>query len=273
MTGTAPFAAGPGRRSIFLKGTQLLRRTTNKIRPPLPLFRVLNRDKERFECPICAYQGPLADFRSFGGFRRHAICPNCGSFERHRLQYLVLKDVLGIINDQELRVLHFAPEPAFRRMFALRFTRYETADLFMEGVDHKVDIRDLPFEDASYDFVFASHVLEHIRDDRKAVKEIRRVLRPGGIAILPVPIVCKKTIEYPDANPYEGGHFRAPGPDYFDRYREHFRRVEAYGSDSFPEKYQVHVYEDRTRWPNPECPLRPPMQGEKHSDFVPVCHV
>jgi SAM-dependent methyltransferase len=158
-------------------------------------------------------------------------------------------------------------------MFSARFAQYETADLFMSGVDHHVDIRDLPFEDATYDFVFASHVLEHIREDMRAIREIRRVLRPKGIAVLPVPIVCEKTIEYPDANPYEAGHMRAPGVNYFERYKECFERVEVWSSASVPEKWQPFIYEDRTSWPTRECPLRLPMQGYRHQDFVPVCYV
>ena len=171
-----------------------------------------------------------------------------------------------------LKMLHFAPEKSFRQMFSQQFAKYETADLFMEGVNHKVDIQDLPFEDGTYDFIFASHVLEHIRDDRRAIKEIHRTLRPNGIAVLSVPIVCDKTIEYPEANPYEAGHVRAPGVDYFERCKEYFGRVEIHGSDSFPPKYQTFVYEDRTGWPIPACPLRPPMQGTKHADFVAVCY-
>jgi hypothetical protein len=70
----------------------------------------------------------------------------------------------------EIKVLHFAPEEAFKRIFSRRFQQYETADLFMRGVDHKVDIRNLPFKDATYDFVFASGVLEHISMIRKLYK-------------------------------------------------------------------------------------------------------
>jgi SAM-dependent methyltransferase len=258
--------------SNLLKGTQLFRRVRNKIRPPEPLFRLLNRNQERFECPICGYEGPFASLSNWGGFRKHAICPRCDGYERHRLQYLVMRDVLSVFSGRETTMLHFAPEKFFTQMFSRRFTRYETADLFMEGVDHKVDIPDLPFEDGTYDFIFASHVLEHIRDDSRAIKEIRRVLRPNGIAVLPVPIVCEKTIEYPQANPYEAGHVRAPGRDYFERYKEHFGSVQVYASDSFSQKYQTFVYEDRSRWPTLECPLRPPMLGRKHADFVPVCY-
>jgi predicted SAM-dependent methyltransferase len=168
-------------------------------------------------------------------------------------------------------MLHFAPEEFLRQIFSRRFVEYETADLFMAGVDHKVDIQQLPFDDGSYDLVFASHVLEHIQDDMQALKEIRRILRPGGCAVLPVPIVSEHTIEYSEPNPYEAGHVRAPGPDYFDKYKQFFRRVDVHSSDSFPAEHQLFVYEDRTQWPTPECPMRRPMQGEKHADFVPVC--
>jgi len=171
-----------------------------------------------------------------------------------------------------MSMLHVAPEPFLRDFFVTRFGTYETADLHMEGVDHRIDLCHLPFVDATYDCVFASHVLEHIEDDTSALREIRRVLRPNGIAILPVPLVSERTIEYPEPNPNESNHVRAPGPDYFDRYRAYFARVDTYQSDMFPEKYQLFIYEDRTAWPTPECPLRLPMQGKRHIEVVPVCH-
>jgi SAM-dependent methyltransferase len=259
-------------RSMILTGTQLLRRIRGKIQTPIPLLKILHRREEWFECPICTYSGPFATLNAFAGSRKYAICPQCKGLERHRLQYLVLTEILGGLGGQ-IKMLHIAPEKFFRQMFSSRFAQYETADLFMEGVDHKVDIRDMPFEDKTYDFVFASHVLEHVREDRTAIKEIRRVLRPNGVAMLPVPIVCEQTIEYPDANPYEAGHVRAPGVDYFEKYKEFFKRVEVWSSDSVPQRHQPFVYEDRARWPTAECPLRPPMQGRKHADYVPVCYV
>ena len=223
----------PG-RSTVLTGIQIIRRVRSKLRPPLPIFKMLHRGEEQFECPVCNYQGPFVTFNWFAGVRKHAICPKCESLERHRLQYLALKNVLNDLGDREMRMLHFAPEPFFQEMFSERFEPYETADLFMNGVNHKVDIQNLPFEGGSYDFVFASHVLEHIQDDVKAIREIRRVLRPNGVAVLPVPIVSERTIEYPEANPHEGGHVRAPGLDYFDKYKQFFGRVEVYSSESFP---------------------------------------
>jgi SAM-dependent methyltransferase len=131
----------------------------------------------------------------------------------------------------------------------------------------------LPFANGSYDVVYASHVLEHIKDDALAIAEIRRILRPNGIAILPVPIVGGRTVEYDEPNSAEHGHVRAPGLDYYDRYRKVFSEVKVFSSEEFDPGYQVFVYEDRSHWPTPEMPLRLPSDGVRHADFVPVCSV
>jgi SAM-dependent methyltransferase len=251
---------------------QLFSRLKNKLHPPLPLFRFLNSTKERFECPVCHYDGPFADVNGFAGPRKHARCPQCSALERHRLQYLVLMDIFRSMDVSQMKVLHFAPEPFFKSLFLNRFGKYETAELCMKGVDYHVDIQNLPFKDETYDFIFASHVLEHVPDDKKAVQEIRRILKPNGIAVLPVPVVCEITVEYPEANPDEAYHFRAPGMDYFKRYETHFENVEVRTSDALPGKHQPFIYEDRSVWPTKACPLRPAMRGDKHSDFVPICH-
>lgn len=251
----------------------LLHRLKNKIRLPAPLFKAVNRAKPPFECPVCHYHGPFRDFNSFAGLRRHVECPRCGTLERHRVQYLVVTEILDRLDTSKMRMLHVAPEPFFRKFFAGRFGRYETADLCMKGVDYHVDLQHAPFPDATYDFIFASHVLEHIPDDQKAIREIRRVLKPGGLAILPVPVICEKTVEYPAANPKEAWHMRAPGLDYFEKFKPHFSRVETRTSDSLPEKFQPYIFEDRSIWPNAAAPLRPPMPGARHIDVVPICYV
>jgi SAM-dependent methyltransferase len=243
-----------------------------KKRIKLSVFRFRARKKEKFECPICGYRGPFMDITPITGLRKHAQCPNCSALERHRIQYLVANDVLKNIDPSNMKMLHFAPESFFREFFSRRFGEYETADLTMQGVDHCVDLQQLPFADQTYDFVFASHVLEHVPDDLKAILEIRRILKPNGIAILPVPIVAENTIEYPEPNPHEHFHVRAPGLDFFVRYEIRFSKVEKFSSDILPERYQLFIYEDRTRWPTRECPLRPSMKGEKHIDIVPVCY-
>lgn len=248
-----------------------MRKIINRV--ALSTFFLGNLNKERFECPICCYNGPFVDLNLPTGFRKHAKCPKCSCLERHRIQYLVAKKVLNGIDTSTLKMLHFAPEIFFIEFFSKQFSQYETADLSMNDVDHKVDLQELPFEDQTYDFVFASHVLEHIPNDKKAISEIRRILKPNGITILPVPIVADRTIEYPEPNQAESNHVRAPGFDYFDRYSRYFSKIEKYSSDSFPNIYQLHVYEKRNLWPTKQCPLLLPVEGYKHVDIVPVCYV
>lgn len=239
----------------------------------LALLKLRQPGRDTFECPACGYVGPFLDVNPPTGLRRHAQCPQCNCLERHRVQLAVMDEVLNQRDAHAMRMLHISPEPFLRRRFAARFGQYETADLEMTDVDYRVNLCDLPFEDTTYDCVYASHVLEHIADDTRALSEIRRVLRPNGIAILPVPIVAPATIEYPVANPREFGHVRAPGPDYFEKYERYFAVVRRYYSDAVPARYQPFIYEDRSQYPSEACPLRPAMSGERHSDVVPVCYV
>ena len=236
------------------------------------LFKLQNLNQEQFSCSVCNYTGPFKSIHPPTGTRKHAQCPKCHALERHRIQYLVVDQLLAQMDTSGQTMLHFAPEAFFRQYFTSKFGKYETADLCMPEVNYKVDLQELPFADHSYDFVFASHVLEHIPNDTQAISEIRRILKPNGIAVLPVPLVAETTIEYPEANPNEEYHVRAPGLDYFERYKPYFSRVDQISYDLLPSKYQLYVYEDRSHWPTEECPLRKTMQGEKFLDIVPVCY-
>lgn len=226
--------------------------------------------KGKYECPVCGYRGTFVNHEGSTGSRTLAKCPTCGSLERHRLQILVLKELVERFDFSTMKVLHFAPEKFLSDFFRRHFADYTSADLNMHGVDFTVDLQELPFYDSVYDLIFASHVLEHIPDDLKAMKEIRRVLKPGGIAVLPVPIIASTTVEYPKPNPLEEYHCRAPGLDYFEKYGQVFREVKIYSSNMFDGKYQLFIYEDRTKLLN-HVPLRPVMPGKMHRDFVPIC--
>jgi SAM-dependent methyltransferase len=236
-------------------------------------FRLRHAGEPAFDCPLCAYHGPFRTVRPATGPRAHAACARCGTLERHRLQYLVARQLFAGPDTARLRCLHFAPEAVFRPWFATLFARYETADISGIDVDHTVDLQSLPFAPASYDVVYASHVLEHVRDDAAAIAGIRRILAPGGVAILPVPVVGPRTVEYPAPNPHETLHVRAPGPDDFDRYRPHFARVDVHRSEDVPARFQPFVHEDRSGYPDERSPLRLPETGTRHPDFVPVCYV
>ena len=126
--------------------------------------------------------------------RWDARCPQCGSRERHRLTHLWITEGGGN-KLAGMRVLHFAPERAVARQMRDN-PLYETADLHQKGVTHRIDITGVPLPDASYDVVIAHHVLEHIDDDHQAMRELFRLLKPGGTAVLSVPINATRAHTY-----------------------------------------------------------------------------
>lgn len=227
--------------------------------------------KPTHRCPLCGYAGLFKSYGGTAGVREHAQCPRCGSLERHRLQALSLDKLALPIVGATGNALHFAPEPFMTKRLRPLFQRYVTSDLVMDGVDLRADITNLPFDNESFDLVFASHVLEHVADDAAAIREVARVLVKGGLALLPVPIVSPgATVEYGAPNELEDGHVRAPGLDYFERYSAVFGEVTVYSSRDFPEEFQTFVYEDRGHRSS-GMPSRPTGDVGPHLDYVPVC--
>lgn len=142
-------------------------------------------------CPICENFSEI--FEPFGyALRADAMCPKCGSLERHRLSWLVIKEKpFDGIGDKKL--LHIAPEEVFRTKFENLFgDNYLTADISGENVKIKMDITDIQYPDNTFDYIYCSHVLEHIVDDRKAMRELCRVLKKDGWAIILVPLYYAK---------------------------------------------------------------------------------
>lgn len=185
----------------------------------------------RAQCPICGYSGVFLDHAG----RRRQVCPGCGSKARHRALEVALGDWTRRHGWMRVeRALHFAPEGCLKTTVAGLAETVITADLEPQGVDLAVDIRRLPFRDASFGLVIASHVLEHVLEDHLALAEIHRVLQPGGLAILLVPVTVEKTVEYGAVDPLRNEHVRECGPDYFDRYTAAGFDVELLRSDAFP---------------------------------------
>jgi SAM-dependent methyltransferase len=139
-------------------------------------------------CPLCGWNGP--EFLAVGrSARPNARCGNCGSLERHRAMFLYLRDETSVFT-APTRVLHFAPEASLRRVFErAQNIEYVTTDLEMPDVSIRMSIDDLLFRDGVFDCVVCSHVLEHVPDDYAAMREITRVLRPDGFALILVPIL------------------------------------------------------------------------------------
>jgi glycosyltransferase involved in cell wall biosynthesis/SAM-dependent methyltransferase/Tfp pilus assembly protein PilF len=137
-------------------------------------------------------------------------CSACGASDRERLYAFFLKlfyaklQETGNENEAPLKpgfMLHFAPEPALSRhiISANYFTHYKTVDMTMPGVDFHADLQCLPFDNDICDFFICSHVLEHVTDDRKAMKELYRITKPGGCGLLMTPVYpgIKQTLEDP----------------------------------------------------------------------------
>ncbi len=148
------------------------------------------------ECPCCG-----AHYREFLPHgrpeRRNSQCRRCDAVERHRLLFLYLKNRTDFFQSK-LRLLHFAPEHSFRKIFlALPNVKYVSTDYCGESDVH-MDITNLALSSQTVDAIICMHVLEHIPNDVRAMRELLRVLKPGGWAILQVPIDLKRAHTYED---------------------------------------------------------------------------
>lgn len=147
----------------------------------------------KVECNICGFKAnELAD----DGWHQGSICPGCGSSIRQRLLWQMLTEH-PVFNHRQIlagkKTLHFAPEKVLRQHIKKATGQYVSADFFAEGYDYpdidlNLDIASMPaIESDSVDCLIACDVLEHVPDDRQALHEIYRVLRPGGYCLLTVP--------------------------------------------------------------------------------------
>ena len=154
----------------------------------------------KLECPFCGWRlarflphghhhAVLAQLRVVGGgVRANAVCPMCFSMDRERLVYLYLRHHCRILQLHG-RVLHIAPERRLGGWLAsLPALHYIGADVAARRITCRMDVTDLPLPDRSVDAIICNHVLEHVPDDARALKEFHRVLKPSGFAVLQVPI-------------------------------------------------------------------------------------
>lgn len=224
---------------------------------------------DRFTDPIDGKSFRMFLPYGYGKQRNNVLSPSTLSLERHRLLWLYLKEETDFFQSEfgsdsfdkkpkiklrdaksssALKVLHFAPEQAFYKRFKnLKNFDYTTTDLFSPLADVKADICNLPFEDNSYDVILCNHVLEHIPDDAKAMKELYRVLKPSGMGIFQIPQDLTRTTTFADDTITDENerakifgqydHVRIYGRDYFDKLRSiGFRVVEEdYTSKISPE--------------------------------------
>jgi SAM-dependent methyltransferase len=116
--------------------------------------------------------------------RLNAECPYCTSLERIRNLLFYIENETPLLKEK-LRLLHFAPEwcllPVLKNAKNLD---YITADINPNLADYQVDIMDIPFPDESFDYIICAHVLGHVSDEKKAIRELFRVLKPDGVALI-----------------------------------------------------------------------------------------
>lgn len=194
------------------------------------------------ECPLCHWTG--LRFQPFGDPpRANALCPRCESLERHRLLDLFLERYRPSLLSNTKRLLHVAPEDSLRSLLASKVPSYVASDLDGEWVqvDLRLDIMLAPFASGAFDAVVCNHVLEHVTDDRRAMRELLRVVRPGGWAVLLVPLDLDTptTLEDPSVQTAaerrrlfgQHDHLRKYGADYVDRLEQAGFRVELVPGD------------------------------------------
>lgn len=162
--------------------------------------------------------------------RKNALAPHSMSLERHRLLWIYLKEKTDIFTSDK-KFLHIAPEYCFIRLFKKQKNlEYITGDLFSPWADVKIDVHKIPFDDNSFDIIMCNHVLEHVDNDKKAMEEFHRVLRPGGWGIFQVPIDYNReeTLEDPNIKSkkdrekhyWQADHVRLFGLDYGKKLKE-----------------------------------------------------
>lgn len=166
---------------------------------------------DAFECPVCGshlknfypiyksfprklremdFVYPLEHFETLN--LAAYSCPACDASDRERLYALFLRDRLATLQSgHRYRFIDFAPSLALSRLLrTFSNIEYRTADYFRPNVDDRVDISNMPlYADNSVDLFMCSHILEHVPDDRAAMRELYRILRPGGCGIVMVPLV------------------------------------------------------------------------------------
>jgi len=189
-----------------------------------------------------SYTDPI-DNRSFRKFlpygyenqRENVLSPSTLSLERHRLLWLYLKNETDFFTTKK-KVLHMAPEQCFVNRFKDLGHEYITADLNSPIADIRANITNLPFEENTFDIIFCNHVLEHIPDDTKAMKELYRVMKKGGMGVFQIPQDLNRETTFEDNSITDKkerakifgqyDHVRIYGLDYFTKLRSIGFKVE-----------------------------------------------
>ncbi len=189
-------------------------------------------------CPMCGCRRRRFLPYGYVTSREDALCPKCLSLERHRMIWLWLERNTGLFSERPT-LLHIAPEVSLMRHFKRIYKGtdgYITADLESPLADMHFDVQSIPMDDCSVDVIICNHLLEHVEDDRRAMSELYRIMRPGGWGIMIVPEDRSRATTFEDDTITDKAertrlfgqydHRRLYGRDYDDRLRSVGFKVE-----------------------------------------------
>lgn len=168
-------------------------------------------------CNYCGWEGK--NFWPLEGklyTRLNAKCPVCGSLERHRSLLFFLKEKMNFFSNPKnvLEISPFSPIDIFHKICKKSNISYLSIDIDPKRAMIQCDITKIPLLDEKFDVIICYHVLEHVKTDIEALKELYRILKKDGYAIIQVPIECEKTIEYDKPDESKWDHVRAYGKDF-----------------------------------------------------------
>lgn len=233
-------------------------------------------EEPKYFCPVC--KSPVEKFNRLPDFYNQNLdkygyifsifqsetmnrlgysCPVCGASDRCRLYALYFQEELLVIPNN-FKLLDFAPSTPLSNLIKANYPNinYRSADLMMPNVDDIVDLTDMSiYEDSSFDFFICSHVLEHVLDDRKAMSELYRILKPGhrGIVMVPILLSLSEDYENPEITTPEGRWKHFGQDDHVRMYSKpgfvnklistgfivHQYDIDYFGKETF-EKYGIH---------------------------------
>jgi predicted SAM-dependent methyltransferase len=190
-------------------------------------------------CPVC--EKPSRIFRTSGlSARKDAMCVHCDALERHRFVWLFFTKMTDLFDGRKKEILHIAPEKCIESKLKSKLGKgYITADLMNRRAMVQMDITDIKYPDEYFDVIYCSHVLEHVKDDKKAIREFYRIIKKSGWAVILVPINADKTMEdfsFESAAERlehfgQEDHLRQYGPDFKDRLKEAGFEVKVYSAN------------------------------------------
>lgn len=241
---------------------------TRKIKSEKELWKIYGANYGKRYCNLCdntifdwKYIGEESNIfqhkNIVGASRRKGGCPICGSSDRTRYVYYILKKYTSIFKNTNSRILHFAPEQTLTEKLRDKGRVYVSADIEPGRADVVEDITNMSFQDNEFDYIICNHIMEHILDEERAFFEIRRCLNQEGILIFTIPICWEQvTIENPDIqteadrikNYGQKDHVRLYGNDIVKRIEKYGFEVDLHRSDEILCKKDIvkfgYIYKD-----------------------------